>query len=95
MQGYTWTHLSICWVKMAKAGAFHTKATNGTTASTANTPNHSRQEKNKDTAKSLSEALLFAGHGENMLCTKIVLNVRNDFSIKHVLPRLELGIFIY
>ena len=29
------------------------------------------------TGKSLSEALLFAGHGENMLCTKIVLNVRN------------------
>ena len=23
-------------------------------------------------------------HGENMLCTKIVLNVRNNFCIKHV-----------
>ena len=31
------------------------------------------------TGKSLSEALLFAEHGENMLCTKIVLNVRNNF----------------
>ena len=29
--------------------------------------------------KSLSEALLFAEHGENMLCTKIDLNVRNNF----------------
>ena len=29
--------------------------------------------------KSLSEVLLFAEHGENMLCTKIVLNVRNNF----------------
>ena len=28
------------------------------------------------TGKSLSEALLFAEHGENMLCTKCVLNVR-------------------
>ena len=31
------------------------------------------------TGKSLSEALLFAVHGENMLCTKNVLNVRNNF----------------
>ena len=31
------------------------------------------------TGKSLSEALLFAEHRENMLCTKIVLNVRNNF----------------
>ena len=31
------------------------------------------------TGKSLSEALLFAEHGENMLCTKIVLNVKNNF----------------
>ena len=27
------------------------------------------------TGKSLSEALIFAEHGENMLCTEIVLNV--------------------
>ena len=47
------------------------------------------------TGKSLSEALLFAEHGENMLCTKIVLNVRNNFCIQHVLPRFELGIFMY
>ena len=31
------------------------------------------------TSKSLSEALLLAEHGENMLCTKIVLNVRSIF----------------
>ena len=31
-----------------------------------------------DTGKSLSEALLFAEHGTNMLCTNIVLNVRNN-----------------
>ena len=43
----------------------------------------------------MSEALLFAEHGENMLCTKIVLNVRNNFWTQHVLPRLELGIFMY
>ena len=47
------------------------------------------------TGKSLSEALLFAIHGESMLCTKIVLNVRNNFCTQHVLPRFELGIFMY
>ena len=47
------------------------------------------------TGKSLSEALLFAEHGENMLCTKIFLNVRNNFCTQHVLPRFELGIFMY
>ena len=46
------------------------------------------------TGKSLSEALLFAEHGENM-CTKIVLNVRNNFCTQHVLPRFEVGIFVY
>ena len=48
---------------------------------------------NEDTGKSLSEALLFAEHGENMLCTKIVLNVRNNFCTQHFLPRFKLGIF--
>ena len=38
------------------------------------------------TGKYLSEALLFAEHGENMLCTKIVLNARNNFCTQHVLP---------
>ena len=38
------------------------------------------------TGKSLSEALLFAEHGENMLCTEIVLNVKNNFCSQHVLP---------
>ena len=47
------------------------------------------------TCKSLSEALLFAEHGEKMLCPKIVLNVRNNFFTQHVLPRFQLGIFIY
>ena len=47
------------------------------------------------TGKSLSEALFFAEHGVNMLCTKIVLNVRNNFCTQHVLPRFELGIFMY
>ena len=45
------------------------------------------------TGKSLSEALLFAEHGNNMLCTKIVLNVRNNFCTQHFLPRFKLGIF--
>ena len=36
------------------------------------------------TGKSFSEALLFVEHGENMLCTKIVLNVRNNFCTQHV-----------
>ena len=48
-----------------------------------------------NTNTSLSEALLFAEHGENILCTKIVLNVRNNFCAHHVLPRFELGIFMY
>ena len=47
------------------------------------------------TGQSLSEALLFAEHGENMFCTKIVLNVRNNFCTQHVLPRFELGIFMH
>ena len=47
------------------------------------------------TGKSLSEALLFAEHGEYMLCTKNVLNVGNNFCTQHVLPRFELGIFMY
>ena len=42
------------------------------------------------TGKFLSEALLFAEHGENLLCTKIVLNVGNNFCTQHVLPRFEL-----
>ena len=44
------------------------------------------QNATRTTGKSLSEALLFAEHGENMLCTKIVLNVRNYFCTQHVLP---------
>ena len=49
----------------------------------------------QDTGKSLSKALLFAEHWENMLCTKIVLNARDNFCTQHVLPRFELGIFMY
>ena len=48
-----------------------------------------------NTGKSLSEAFLFAEHGENMLCKKIDLNVRNNLCTQHVLPRFELGIFMY
>ena len=47
------------------------------------------------TGKSLSEAFLFAEYGESILCTKIVLNVRNNFCTQFVLPRFELGIFMY
>ena len=43
----------------------------------------------------MSEALRFAEHGENMLCAKIVLIGRNNFCTQHVLPRFELGIFIF
>ena len=32
---------------------------------------------------------------QNMLCTKIVLNVRNNVCTHHAIPRLELGIFMY
>ena len=35
------------------------------------------------TGKSLSESLLFAEHGENMLCAEIVLNVKKNS--EHVL----------
>ena len=35
------------------------------------------QLKSSSTGKSLSEALLVAEHGGNMLCTEIVLNVKN------------------
>ena len=34
-------------------------------------------------------------HGENMFCTKIVLNVKKNFCTQHVLPSFELGIFMY
>ena len=54
-----------------------------------------RSDMEINTGKSLSEALLFAEHGENILCTKIVLNVRNNFCTQHVLPRFELRIFMY
>ena len=41
-----------------------------------------------DTGRSLSEGLLFAEHGENMLCTYIVLDVKNNFCTQHVLPMI-------
>ena len=46
----------------------------------------SLQKKTQGTGKSLSEALLLSEHGENKLCTKIVLNVKNNFFTQHVLP---------
>ena len=45
--------------------------------------------------KSLSEALLFEENGVNMFCTKLVLNVRNNFCTQHVPPMFKLGIFMY
>ena len=45
-----------------------------------------------DTGRSFSDALLFPEHGKSMLCTKIVLNVRNNFCTQNVLLRFELGI---
>ena len=38
------------------------------------------------TGKSLSELLLFAELGENILCTEIVLNVKNNFRTQHAHP---------
>ena len=36
---------------------------------------------------------LLQNMGENILCTKIVLNVRNNFCTQSVLSRFELGVF--
>ena len=58
-------------------------------------PDQTLKKNNICIGKSLSEVLLFAVHGENMLCTKILLNVKNNFCTRHVLPRFELGIFMY
>ena len=44
------------------------------------------------TGKSLSEALLFAEHWENILCTKIVMNVRNNFCTQLVPPGLSFNV---
>ena len=41
------------------------------------------------TGKSLSEALIFEEHGENMLCTEIVLHVKN-YLISQFLSVIEL-----
>ena len=51
----------------------------------ANSPEKVERQMVPSTVKSLSEALLFAEHGENM----------NNFCTLHVLPRFELEIFIY
>ena len=34
-------------------------------------------------------------HAQNMVCTKIILKVRNNFCTQHVLPRFELGNFMH
>ena len=44
------------------------------------------------TGTSLSEALLFEEHGENTLCTKIVLNVRNNPGLSMEFSCIELVI---
>ena len=50
----------------------------------------------RGTGKSLSEALIFTEHGENMLCTQIALNVKINFFTQHILSlefsRIELVI---
>ena len=51
--------------------------------------NDFRNDFNEDTGKSLPEALLFAEHGENMLCTEIVLNVKKKFLYKTCFPILS------
>ena len=58
-------------------------AENFNTALTINLPKNS-----KSTGKSLSEAFLFAEHGENLLCTEIVFDIQNNFCTQHVLPML-------
>ena len=40
----------------------------------------------QSTGKSLSEALIFAENGENMLCTEIDFDIQNNFCTLHVLP---------
>ena len=55
-------------------------AENFNTALMINLPN------SKSTGKSLSEAFLFAEHGENLLCTEIVFDIQNNFCTQHVLP---------
>ena len=57
--------------------------------------NNWRQKKIGFTGKSLSETLFFEAHGENMLCAKNVLNVKNNFGTQHVLCKFEFGIFMY
>ena len=34
-------------------------------------------------------------HGDDMLCTKIVFDIQNNFGTQNVLPRFELGVFMY
>ena len=51
-----------------------------------------KKEELSFTGKSLSDALIFAEHGENMLCTEIVLNVKNNFMFS---PCSEPGMFMY
>ena len=40
----------------------------------------------RGTDESLSEALLFAEHGENMLCTEIVYDIQSNFCTQLALP---------
>ena len=43
----------------------------------------------------LCQKLFFPEYEENTLCTRIVLNVRNNFCTQYVLARFQLGIFMY
>ena len=42
------------------------------------------------TGKSLSEALIFAEHGENMLCTEIDFDIQNNLCTQHTSPIADL-----
>ena len=86
----------FCVMAKIKYGTQSGKSINGTMAqqcwSETLSPNW-----HTNTGKSLSEALLFAEHGGEhvKLCTKNVLNARNNFCTQHVLPRFALGIFMH
>ena len=48
---------------------------------------------NENTGKSLSEALLFAEHGENMLCAKICSKCQKQFLYTTCSPQVSACIF--
>jgi hypothetical protein len=92
----SWTFKALMWmVEKCEEGQNFVVRSYDRIADCGYSRNFSHRYVVHSTGKSLSEALLFAENGENMLCTKIVLNIRNNFCTQHVLPRFELGIFMY